>query len=500
MKRIKKLASVLLALVMMLALSVPAFAAGQNGEEYKAYKIFEASVLKDDNGDPVEDADGNQTVSYTINAKDAWYSAVKAYADKNGSGLTLTASAADANTYVVGTTASFSAADFAAELAKATTGKTASGTATANAETTTITVSGDGYYLITSSLGALTALVTDGSNSITIVEKNTVPSITKKVRIDEEEYADFTTADVIDTIDYQLTVNTGTNTNTENLGTGVDSNYTIKDVLPTGFAYDSTKGAVAISGWTVDTDYTVNWDATTRTLTIVLKKDKVATLAKGTDIVITYSATVTAADAELGHTIGNENTATLTYSKQTATDNAIVYTYEIGGLDDKNVPYFQKIDGTTQEALAGVTFVLSKTENGTTTYATVDNSGYLTGWSNSATELKTDGNGSINVKGLDAGTYILTETATVDGYNLLDDTITVTISEEGAVTYQLTSEVGDEDEETNPGDHIAVKNNKGSELPSTGGMGTTVLYVLGTALVLGAGVLLVVRRRMNADK
>lgn len=498
MKKIKKIASVMLAMVMVLAMSLTAFAAdGQNGETYNAYKIFEASVAKE-NGIPITDASGKEIVSYTISNSSEWYNIVNIYAEAD-KGLTLTASAADATKYVVSVDDSFSASDFAAELAKNTTGKNAASNAIAGENITTIAVDGDGYYLITSSLGAITALVTDGSNSVTIVEKNTVPSITKAVRIDEEAWADSTTIDVIDTVDYQLTVNTGTNS--ADLGTGVNGNYVITDVLPSGFAYvmdttDSKKVAVAVkvgeTAWEENTDYTVSVNDSGNLVVTLLSGGALRSATQNTDIVITYSATVTAANANIGIT-GNTNTATLTYKNQSATDDAIVYTYEIGGTGE-DAP-FKKVDGDNN-ALAGVIFQLSKTVDETIYYAVATN-GYLSGWTtdkSNASDLITDVNGAIDVKGLDAGTYTLTETQALPGYNLLKDTITVVISEEGAVTYQLN------DGQSQVGNTINVVNLTGSELPSTGGTGTTVLYTIGILLVLGAGILLVVRRRMSVSR
>ena len=68
------------------------------------------------------------------------------------------------------------------------------------------------------------------------------------------------------------------------------------------------------------------------------------------------------------------------------------------------------------------------------------------------------------------------------------------IDESGNETYKLTST------DDTPMDKITVVNEAGSQLPTTGGMGTTVLYIAGAALVLGAGITLVVRRRMNSDQ
>ena len=140
-------------------------------------------------------------------------------------------------------------------------------------------------------------------------------------------------------------------------------------------------------------------------------------------------------------------------------------------------------------------FILSKGTGEATRYAQFDSYNYLTAWVTSqdeATELVTDANGHINALGLDADTYSLIETETLPGYNLLDEPITVVIAADGSVTYTGA-------DATNA-TTINIKNQTGSLLPSTGGMGTTILYIAGAALVLGAGVTLVVRRRMNSDR
>ena len=187
------------------------------------------------------------------------------------------------------------------------------------------------------------------------------------------------------------------------------------------------------------------------------------------------------------------------------TDKAVVKTYDLGTTAD-GTPTITKVDGSENPVkLQGVKFVLSKTvpaesEGEPTTktvYATFDQNNYLIRWVDSqddAIELVTDSNGNIKAYGLDADTYILTETETLPGYNLLNDTITVVIDESGNETYKLTST------DDTPMDKITVVNEAGSQLPTTGGMGTTVLYIAGAVLVLGAGITLVVRRRMNSDQ
>ena len=296
-------------------------------------------------------------------------------------------------------------------------------------------------------------------------------------------------------------MNTGTGY--AGLGNGVDSDYTITDELPEGIAYN--ENTVDISGWTLNNDYTVSYDADNHTLTIILKASKLTTLGKNVDIEITYNADAKDVDGNLTVGTEHENTVTLAYKSQTMTDKAVVKTYDLGTTAD-GTPTITKVDGSENPVkLQGVKFVLSKTvpaesEGEPTTktvYATFDQNNYLIRWVDSqddAIELVTDSNGNIKAYGLDADTYILTETETLPGYNLLNDTITVVIDESGNETYKLTS--------TNDAlkDKITVVNEAGSQLPTTGGMGTTVLYIAGAVLVLGAGITLVVRRRMNSDQ
>ena len=280
-------------------------------------------------------------------------------------------------------------------------------------------------------------------------------------------------------------------------GTGIDANFVITDVLPEGTRYSTD--SVAIAGWSEGTDYTVNYVEESRTLTITLLKDgKLSEQDEDSNIQIEYDATVTD-KTKITNGIGsnlNGNHVTLTYHAQKSEDYAYVNTFTIG-QDAEGNSTITKVDGSDEKVkLSGVEFVLQN--NATKKYATFDENDNLTGWVASqedATRLVTDVNGNIVAHGLDADTYILTETKTKDGYNLLNDTITVVIKDNGEITYELTNSKDDV-----PGSSITIKNNAGTELPSTGGMGTTVLYIAGVALALGAGITLVVRRRMNSDR
>ena len=110
--------------------------------------------------------------------------------------------------------------------------------------------------------------------------------------------------------------------------------------------------------------------------------------------------------------------------------------------------------------------------------------------------------GKVVINGLDDATdYYLYETKAPDKYNKLTDPIKFTISatykDAGSNYDQVTVTV---DKADSTGMEIQVVNNQGSTLPSTGGMGTTIFYVVGTILVLAAVVLLITKKRMHADK
>ena len=124
-----------------------------------------------------------------------------------------------------------------------------------------------------------------------------------------------------------------------------------------------------------------------------------------------------------------------------------------------------------------------------------------------------DADGKINFKGLGAGTYTLTEVVTPTGYNTADPitfTIEITVPETistgtEAATYSVKdisptgTTIGLNGNDAKTGIYETnVIDKSGTELPSTGGIGTTIFYVVGTLLVIGAGVVLVTRRRMDA--
>ena len=229
-------------------------------------------------------------------------------------------------------------------------------------------------------------------------------------------------------------------------------------------------------------------------------------------MVITYSCTVTADSLSYDYT---QNTAKLEYSHNPfdeddtdTTPDSETYVLNIN-LDVNKVA-----ENASGEKLTGAKFKLRKSD--TEYYKWDDTNGKVTWVAEDAADVFETSGGALTqqVRGLDKGTYYLVETEAPTGYNLLKDPITVVISVSettGTVTYTATA-AGENAAVTNgtvdltaaqnnnqPVATATIINNTGTQLPSTGGIGTTIFYTIGAILVLGAGVLLVTRRRMNAN-
>ncbi|NBJ88249.1 SpaH/EbpB family LPXTG-anchored major pilin [Acutalibacter sp. 1XD8-36] len=174
-----------------------------------------------------------------------------------------------------------------------------------------------------------------------------------------------------------------------------------------------------------------------------------------------------------------------------------VYVYDLNG---------EKVDGENAP-LKGAEFKLY-TENDEEIQVYQDEQGRYFVWNNKETlpedykpvsaivANEGDTENKFTVHGLAAGKYVLKETKTPDGYNTMEDltiTITAVLDDDDNPTGECTYEYGDQTGST----LVTVVNNKGSVLPSTGGMGTTIIYIVGAVLVVGAGVLLFTKKRMH---
>ena len=271
-------------------------------------------------------------------------------------------------------------------------------------------------------------------------------------------------------------------------------NYVFHDTMSTGLTYTGVTG-ITLNGTAVDaSNYTVVTEGLTDGCTFEVRFTQAFcdTLKANDQIVISYTATLNENAVIAGE--GNPNTSKVSYgdsgnTKYTPDSQTKTYTWDVD-------VFKYTMNGETEKALAGATFTLSKNADGSNPIALVSEGNNVyrvakTGETGTVTEITTDATGKFTIKGLDADTYYLTETAAPAGYNMLSGPVTVVIGENGVVNGTTEAPQGV--------DEVKVLNQSGTELPSTGGIGTTIFYVLGAALVIVAGVLLVTRKRMNKN-
>ena len=524
-KAMKKLMAALLAVAMVCAMAIPAFADGSsststaavtlytitapnNKHTYEIYQIF--------TGTPFTDTTGKTTLSDIKWGENA--------ASGNAEGAAVSDTVLKALAAVSGTneTAILTEVEKYVDLTgnpafKATYGSPASVPA--------------GYYLIKDDDNATVDshtlyLVEVINQNIDIQPKTDVPSVEKKVLENtKHQQDDGYGSGYNDTADYHI----GDMVPFKLIGRIPDMSryqtykYVFHDTLCKAF-YAPTEDDITVylsdSKATLGTDITnfstidVSIDPDGETTITVSFADlkSVTDVAKDKYIVVSYSAELNE-KASIGHgTPGNTNEVYLEYSNnpkgtgtgKTLKDKVIVFTYEL----DVN-----KVDGQdTSKKLQGAKFKLLNSDQ--TKYARVDTTGKLNGWTideTAATELESDENGLFKVIGLDDGTYFLKETLAPSGYNTLAEPIKLVISADtsngqngsGAVTELTTIKVTVDNVTTTPVNvangtvSIDVKNNQGTTLPGTGGIGTTIFYVIGGGLMVAAAILLITKKRME---
>lgn len=304
---------------------------------------------------------------------------------------------------------------------------------------------------------------------------------------------------------------------------------TFEDTFSAGLDYTGVtdiklNGTSIMDLLTVDTNYTLVYDETSRKLTVTFNDVKAAPInaAGGAVLSIEYTAVLNE-DANVG-SAGNENTLVLRYPNDpnyngdpdeeptgtTPPVTAIVFTFKavVDKVDDNNQP------------LTGAGFTLDKWKE------TVGEDGTGTGtydWVELGTLTVNEADTQFTFNGLDDGLYRLRETTTPNGYNTMADIYFKVVAThdadkgdssaltelkiyqtdaQGNVTAELTDKnftIINEGDSNMAGGQTPIQNNKGSLLPSTGGIGTTIFYVVGGILVIGAGILLVTKRRMRAQ-
>ena len=462
MKHAKKFASLLLALVMVFALATTAFAAGTNsitvegaqkGETYEIYKMLDLIVNED-----------QTAYSYTVNSN--WTN----FFTDDGAGAAYVD--IDAQGYVTWKEDKDTASDMEA-FAKAAAAFASANGLTSVVDAITPTEDGaitfndldSGYYLITSTNGTLAMVKTTPKNpAATVNEKNPDHTLDKQVQEDSDSsWGKANSAQIGDTVNFKTTI-------TVKKGA---KNLIMHDKMEDGLSFNAD--SVAIASLTKGTDYTVVTTGLTDgcTFEIRFEQSYLDTITADTTLTVTYNAVL---NKSADITNGEKNDAKITWGDASNTEwsETVTKTYQFDILK-------YAANDIEKNPLAGATFQLKDANDNVVKLVKVSDTEYRVANGNEAgavDEFTTVASGKIVIKGVDLDKYTLVETAAPAGYNKLKDPVEVTVPETNALT-------------------VEVPNASGTELPSTGGMGTTIFYVLGSILVIGAAVLLVTKKRMS---
>ena len=473
MRKIKQALVMLLAAVMLLGTVTTAMAAtamsdkgsvkitnAVAGVTYKLYRIFDISGISGDN-----------KAAFITNAK--WNDAVRNFnlgfgefvGTGVGSAVTIKDFNSDANAQAL-----------AEKVVEAAAANSIAPDATASSD-----ASGEklienlqyGFYVMVSdrqgdAVARYTTFTVMSANAVEVNEKNTkAPTIDKKV-----DNLQATSADFNQVLNYTITVTAAAGTDT----------YTITDTLPTQITLDTNSVTISKNGTdlTITNDYTLT--ATTTGFTLTLTPAARAALKDNDVLVVSYQATLQPNENTLN---AYTNTATLSYGQdKSLSDTADVFSGHIT---------FEKRDNHNN-ILAGAKFVVKNIDG---KYAKLDGSGHtwaFDSWvddAEQATVITTENTtAAVIVRGLKSGIYTLVETEAPAGYVKGADTeITINKELNEAQGNRLTGLFTEK---------AIVINTQGSELPETGGIGTTIFYIAGALLAVSAVALLIVKRRKQA--
>lgn len=500
MKHMNKILALALALIMILGLATTASAANienLSGHTFEAYQILTGTQAES------EGALGDVAWGTGINP-DSFIAALK----EDAATKTAFGAVADAKSFAEELAKHADKSDIANAVARI-----------AYASKTDVKVSvaagsenelADGYYLIVDITDvdgdhdAKNAALLQVTDDITIEVKTDKPTSQKKVKdindsedaeIEDNAWQDSADHDIGDAVPFQLTATLPNNV------TSYNKYYlAFHDVQSAGLTFNANSVKVFVDGNQINSGYEVVTDTDDGcTFEIIIKDVRAAAVGAGNGSVITVEYTSTLNENAVLGSAGNPNTMHIEYSNnpnqivegeekpetgKTPDDKVIVFTYKV---------VVNKVDGK-KNPLAGAGFTLYK-KNAEGVYEVIEEISVGTG----------DDENVFSFEGLDDGDYKLVETTTPAGYNTIDPiefTITAEhdiLSDNPALT-KLEGGVlftGEVSTGALTGD---VVNQAGTTLPETGGIGTTLFYVIGGLLVAAAVVLLVTKKRMASAK
>ena len=498
MKHARKLASLLLALVMVFTLATTAFAAdtgatptpatgsitisnAAKGETYTIHKLFDATVSEDHTSIAYTGTIPAGLETYFTQDTNGYISATDAAKDEGGN----------------------MSDGLKAALKAWATPATATATTTSDGSALKFNGLAYGYYVVTTTQGKQLISVDSTMPNATIVDKNSsTPNDLHKTASSHD-------VSIGDTVTYTVSFKTSNYYGAGEAAKEIVS-YTIEDTLP-DFLSNVTVTSISVDNDIIE-DQTGVTPQFNNNKKIVIKwydeANKKFLYNNGATVTITYTAVVTDNAAIDG--AGNTNKVTVTWTTEGGNqpgpdkleENETIFTYAIAlkKVNNKGValpgavfqfPFYVKSTPDTD----GAYIYAGKTSG--------------TGLTN---QITTPNSGVIVVKGVKTGSYEITEFKAPDGYNKLTAPVTVEAVKTNSITTNKTvylDKDGNEVDETAKvtevkvdianiaATAVVVVNKAGTELPSTGGMGTTVFYVLGAVLVLGAVVLLVTKKRMS---
>lgn len=501
MKRMKRLASLMLAMILAVMMVLPVSAVEKNSlgytititdsmpkHTYEAYQIFA--------GDLLEEEEEGKVVHTLSNIK--WGNGVNTNGQDNFG---------DAATKAESLTTTTEAMVFAKELEDYLQNPK---TSVEKAGVYTISGLEAGYYLVKDQDNSLTNKDDSYTSYIlrvvadqNVTTKSDMSTVEKRVKdIDDStsqnttDWQDSADYDIGDDVPFQLKAILANNVESYEIYKVV-----FHDTLSSGLTYNEGSTVVKIKGVDQTKGFTIESD--NNQLTVSCDDVKKLGATNGSDIIVEYTAKLND-NAVLGSQ-GNPNKVYLEYSNNpnnsmdgtetgnTEEDTVIVFTYKvvINKVDEESKP------------LEGAVFTLEKlvktNVSAAATWKAID-----------AVKVNEENPTTFTFSGLDDGEYRLTETTTPSGYNTMEQVVfTVSASHDANATEpKLTALSGDKvtgeiafSADVDSGALGAnVINYAGHVLPSTGGMGTTVFYAVGSVLVLGAVVVLITKKRMNAEK